>query len=348
MSDVHTFFSWSRYSSIPYRAAVLLTAVVWSSVALCGEIHDAATGGDLAKVKALVEADPHLVSSKDTNGCTPLLLAAANGHKDIVELLVAKKADINAKENFDGCGPLHVAAVKGHKDVVEALLRSKADVDAKNTMGGTPLHMAAMAGKKGVAQLLLASKAKVNAKDKSGDTPLHYAALGGYKDVAELLLASGAEINVKDGKGMTPLGRAKEEENDRWQHSCASTVATNDAYCAPRITYASVTHHFLPKFFAKRVNSCSRPAHNHARPHGDPLTEAASGGPERPHGLLLRATHPARSFPQRNQLSCVSCRMSAETGSWGLCMATFRSLCKRSFVSSPSLVLGRFFRVADE
>jgi ankyrin repeat protein len=38
-----------------------------------------------------------LVSSKDETGGTPLYLAVANNHKDVVELLLASNADVNAK-----------------------------------------------------------------------------------------------------------------------------------------------------------------------------------------------------------------------------------------------------------
>ena len=46
----------------------MLVALVWSSLAFCGEIHDAAKDGDLEKVKALLKDNPDLVNSKDNNG----------------------------------------------------------------------------------------------------------------------------------------------------------------------------------------------------------------------------------------------------------------------------------------
>ena len=61
----------------PKLPAVTLVALVWSCLAFCGEIHDAAEDGDLEKVKALLKANPDLVNSKDTNGMTPLHFAAA-------------------------------------------------------------------------------------------------------------------------------------------------------------------------------------------------------------------------------------------------------------------------------
>jgi len=40
-----------------------------------GQIHDAASAGDLDKVRALIKADPTLLESRDNNGDTPLMTA---------------------------------------------------------------------------------------------------------------------------------------------------------------------------------------------------------------------------------------------------------------------------------
>ena len=79
MTDGQTFFGRFWHSLIPQRAAVVLVGLVWSSLALCGEIHDAAQSGDLEKVKALLKANPDLVFSKDTNGWPPLARGGEGG-----------------------------------------------------------------------------------------------------------------------------------------------------------------------------------------------------------------------------------------------------------------------------
>jgi ankyrin repeat protein len=188
-------------------AALAIVALTASSLGLCGEIHDAATKGDLEKVKALLKDNPKLVSSRDATGETPLILAAYYGHKDVVDFLLANKADVDTRDN-KGVTALHSAAVNGFQDVAEALLAHSADINARDNHGMTPLHYAAFFGRKNVAELLLASKADINAKDDKGATPLHWAAFQGHKEVAELLLARGAEANVKDNDGMTALLRA--------------------------------------------------------------------------------------------------------------------------------------------
>jgi ankyrin repeat protein len=88
--------------------------------AFCGEIHDAAKAGDLAKVKALLKDYPELVSSKDNVNITPLHWAAQFGHKGLVELLLAHGTDVNAKDN-NGKTPMKLAAENCKTDVVELL-----------------------------------------------------------------------------------------------------------------------------------------------------------------------------------------------------------------------------------
>lgn len=196
-------------STVPALSAVLV-ALVWSGLAFCGEIHDAAKEGNLERVKALLTENPDLVSSKDDLvGNTPLHWAAFDGHKDVAEFLLANKAKIDAR-NKSGLTPLHIAAAIGHKNMAELLLANKAEGNAKGygKVSGTPLHAAAGNGHREMVDLLLANKVDVNAKDDRGFTPLHLAANKGSKEVAQLLLANKADVNARTITGLTPLGVA--------------------------------------------------------------------------------------------------------------------------------------------
>ena len=192
MNGMQLLLNSNRLSSYFCCASVLLFILAWGGLAFCGEIHDAAKGGDLEKANALLKDNPDLVFSKDTNGMTPLHWAAHKGSKGVVELMLAGKAEVNAKDN-DGATPLHLAALHGHKDVVELLLANKAEVNAKDNLGATPLHWAAFDGHKDVVELLLADKAEVNARSNKGVTPLHLAVLKGHNELAELLRQHGGE-----------------------------------------------------------------------------------------------------------------------------------------------------------
>ncbi len=135
-------------------AMLLLGALACGAPAFCGPIHEAARDGDLKKVTLLLKDHPNLVSSKDEKyGQTPLLIAAFNDRKDVVELLLASKADVNAKAN-NGSTPLHLAAAKGNKDIVELLLASKADVNAVDNDGWSPVHSAIVWNHKDIEEFL--------------------------------------------------------------------------------------------------------------------------------------------------------------------------------------------------
>jgi ankyrin repeat protein len=171
------------------------------------EIMNAAENGDLDKVKALLQENPGLVSSKGKDGLTPLDNAAGGGHKDMAEWLLTHGADVNAKDNT-GQTPLHFAAQGDATDVAELLLAKGADISAKDSNGDTPLLEAVTGGNEKMTEFLLAKGADIEAKDNSGCTPLIWAAIEGYKALAELLLAHNADVNASSSCGQTPLNSA--------------------------------------------------------------------------------------------------------------------------------------------
>ena len=124
-----------------------------AAVNLCDEIHDAAKAGDLAKVTALLKANPNLSKARDGIGLTPLHYAAATGRDDVAAFLLDNNADVNAMDD-NGLTPLHYAAAFGRMGVPELLLARKADVNAKDNRGRTPLFYAESTHHQSVAQFL--------------------------------------------------------------------------------------------------------------------------------------------------------------------------------------------------
>jgi len=60
------------------------------------------------------------VNTRNKNGHTDLMVAAFDGHKDIVEVLINAGADVNAKYN-DNLTALMIAEIRGHAEIVEML-----------------------------------------------------------------------------------------------------------------------------------------------------------------------------------------------------------------------------------
>jgi uncharacterized protein len=114
--------------------------------------------------------------------------------------LITAGAGVNEPDS-DGDTPLMLAAAQGHTDIIVALLRKGADASLHNDQGETALHQAAHGGHLGVIEALLATGAHVDARDNGGSTPLMCATFGGHANVAMALLASGADIEIENFHG---------------------------------------------------------------------------------------------------------------------------------------------------
>ncbi len=80
-------------------------------------IFQASSTGNLARVRALVEADAQAVAARNPNQFTPLHAAALYGQRGTAEFLVGKAADLNAVARHSGT-PLDVAHEAGQKEFV--------------------------------------------------------------------------------------------------------------------------------------------------------------------------------------------------------------------------------------
>jgi 7,8-dihydropterin-6-yl-methyl-4-(beta-D-ribofuranosyl)aminobenzene 5'-phosphate synthase len=81
---------------MPYRRKTIIALLVFiaaGTTCLAGGIHQAAKGGSLEEIKALLDKDPALFSIKNSGRYTPLDNAVWGGHIEIVELLKTKGAD---------------------------------------------------------------------------------------------------------------------------------------------------------------------------------------------------------------------------------------------------------------
>jgi ankyrin repeat protein len=116
------------------------------------DFFNAASKGDLARVKALIDAKTD-VNAAEPDGFTALMLASEKGHLEVVRALVDAKADVNAKLSY-GITALMWAASRGHLEIVRALLDAKCDVNATTTNGFTALKLASTNGYPEVVQLL--------------------------------------------------------------------------------------------------------------------------------------------------------------------------------------------------
>jgi ankyrin repeat protein len=183
---------------------VLVIFLLFVIPVLAGEIHDAATKGDLTKVKALLKKDARLLNAGDDNKKQPIHWASQHGHLEIVKFLLGRGAAVNCKNVIDET-PLHYASALNHKEIAKLLLAKGAAVNAKTTNGDTPLNYALNRNNNEIIGILVDNGADVMWKRGNGWTTLHDAAWRGSGKVIEFLIEKGIPVDAKAGPGRTPL-----------------------------------------------------------------------------------------------------------------------------------------------
>jgi hypothetical protein len=135
------------------------------------------------------------VESRDDNGNTPLINAAAYGFIEIVEMLLNHGAKIEGKDN-KGLTSLYVACRKGLLPVVNLLINKGANLDASGVNGWRPLHTAAYQGHLKIVKALIAKGANMNALENYGRSALGIARRKNHTKIVDFLRNRGA---IDDG-----------------------------------------------------------------------------------------------------------------------------------------------------
>ncbi|BCM91328.1 hypothetical protein IAD21_03198 [Abditibacteriota bacterium] len=203
------------------------------------ELVNAASSGNLDRVKAIIASNPEFVSG--TEAQSPLGAAVAAGQleiarfllehgadpnsggwnttplaqimgryddkwKPLADLLAEKGADVNASDD-SGQSLLQRALQNGNdrqKDRVVWLLDHGANIYAPSRGGGSALDSAIATSSTDTLKLILA-KADIKRRDDIGQTPLFSAVRTGKIDPIRALLERGAEVNAQNAYGDTPL-----------------------------------------------------------------------------------------------------------------------------------------------
>jgi len=143
----------------------------------------------------------------DTDGVTPIMSAASQGHLECVQILLdslsASKSEPELIEYINllsqsGGSAIMFAAGGGHTDVTKLLMEKNANVNA--IAQATPKYVESL------AQAIAEGTATDDQEPHvDGVTALHVAAQGGHLDCVQILLQAGATPGIEDDEKRTPL-----------------------------------------------------------------------------------------------------------------------------------------------
>ncbi|GBF99143.1 potassium channel [Raphidocelis subcapitata] len=170
----------------------------------------ACSSGDAAAVGAMLARDCP-PDSADYDARTGLMLAAAKGHRAVLDVLLDAGASPDARDNLGGCA-LQEAVKAGQGEIAQAL-RSRGAVLTLSPPDTASLLCNLIFAKGPEARRLLAAYldagADVNAADYDRRTPLHIAAAEGDFEAVKLLVGAGALAACQDRWGNTPAAEAR-------------------------------------------------------------------------------------------------------------------------------------------
>ncbi|XP_077403637.1 rabankyrin-5 [Vanacampus margaritifer] len=247
-------------------------------------------------------ANPNLQTLKtlpdDTLGVatqTPLHMAIAHNHPDVVSVILEQKANaLHASNNFqiipdfslkDSVDQtvLGLALWTGMHTIAAQLLGSGASINDTMSNGQTLLHMAIQRQDSKSALFLLEHQADINVRTQEGQTALQLAISNQLPLVVDAICTRGADMSVVDDKGDPPLWLALENglediASTLVRHGCDATCwSKGPSGCQQTLLHRAVDeNNEITACFLIRsgcdVNSPRRPG-----PNGEGEEEARDG-----------------------------------------------------------------------
>ncbi len=194
-------------------------------------LHVACASGSTDVARVLIEYKANLFAT-DSNGNTPIMIAKASRHKELVRLLVEQGVRCPADVPLKALGlpedlsALHFAvkarnAVSLRKEIDLISDECGDDIDkyfeslnVRDKLGLTPLHLAAQLGHHDCVFELASEEINTDLQDRYGRTPLHLAITGGYEKCALIIIHWSKNVDIADQWQHTPLFYALRLRNE--------------------------------------------------------------------------------------------------------------------------------------
>ena len=157
----------------------------------------------------LQAGDPKIaINKEDKFGWTSLLLALLREHEEVALILIEAGASVTHVAPEESFSSAHGAAFIDSEQVFEKLLNGGASFIVQTSTGFAPLHHASRAGKLNSIRFLLKNNVDVNVQTWDGETPLMLASKCFQIEAVKLLLAADADPSLCDSFGLTLLDYA--------------------------------------------------------------------------------------------------------------------------------------------
>ncbi|XP_067678535.1 ankyrin repeat domain-containing protein 50-like [Haliotis asinina] len=200
----------SKVCSLPSQCVESGCRKVCVEDSLSCELNSASKTGDIRKVKEILSQGHVDIDCKERIGRTPVMWAAGEGHKEVVDLLVSRGANLSIRDGF-GLTILHSACLGGDVDLVKNVIsQNMLDINGRVHCGRTAVMMAAENRHRDVVKLLVDKGADVSVVDETGDNIIHCACMGGDVGVVKYILSkSMVDVDRRGSNKMTPIMVAK-------------------------------------------------------------------------------------------------------------------------------------------
>ncbi len=152
-------------------------------------------------------------NQKNSKGQTLCWIASEKGQSALLKKLILQGADYEIKD-IKGYSCLMIAASNGHLEIVDYLAHKVRNVDEKRTDGHTALSLAIEADQSECAKILIDNTASIETKIKGNSLLMQAASVGALNSI-KLLIMLGLDPLEKNFRGKTALDIAKSSKQKK-------------------------------------------------------------------------------------------------------------------------------------
>ncbi|XP_067667463.1 ankyrin repeat domain-containing protein 50-like [Haliotis asinina] len=173
-------------------------------------LHWVCRGGQVEMVKYVISLNFTDINSRGQFGKTPMMVAAAQGHRRVFDLIMSKGGDASLVDKNDD-NILHWVCRGGHVEMVRYIISiNVVDINSRGYYRRTPMMVAAAKGHRQVLDLVMSKGGDASLVDAYGDNILHLASWQGQAMMMKHILSKTiVDVKAKDKYGNTAAMIAK-------------------------------------------------------------------------------------------------------------------------------------------